>query len=98
MTPAVNRSSAASEGCDPEPARDRYLCDPFPGLRLASPDGGVRRCVASKFDVAPPSARTVLQLLHEPRLLELSRELGVVVKSSANEEEQVGALAHKSRD
>jgi len=54
--------------------------------------------VASKYDIAPPSPRTVLELLPKPRLLELSKELGVVVKSSANKDDQVGALVRKNRD
>ncbi len=50
--------------------------------------------MAAKFDVV--SARSVLELLPKARLLELSRELGVVVKSSATKEDQVGVLARKS--
>ena len=38
----------------------------------------------------------MLELLPKARLLELSRELGVVVKSSATKEDQVGVLAHRS--
>ena len=52
--------------------------------------------MAAKFDVVPPSPRSVLELLPKARLLELSRELGVVVKSSATKEDQVGVLARKS--
>lgn len=52
--------------------------------------------MATKFDLVPPSPRTVLELLPKARLVELSRELGVVVKTSASKEDQVGALARKA--
>ena len=53
--------------------------------------------MAIKFDIEPPSPRTVLQLLPKPRLADLSRELGVVLKGSMNKEDQVAALARKGR-
>lgn len=53
--------------------------------------------MATKFDVVPPSPRTVLELLPKARLLELSRELGVVVKSSATKDDQVGAISRRAR-
>lgn len=53
--------------------------------------------MATKFDLIPPSPRTVLELLPKPRLLELSRDLGVVVKRSASKDDQVGALARRGK-
>lgn len=55
----------------------------------------VRSGVAIQFDIRPPSAKSVLRLLQKARLVEISRELGVVVKSSATKEDQVNALARK---
>jgi hypothetical protein len=49
--------------------------------------------VASKFNIIPPSPRSVLRLLLKPRIAEISRDLGVVVKTSATKEDQVNALA-----
>jgi hypothetical protein len=49
--------------------------------------------VSTQSNFALPSPRTVLELLPKARLLELSRELGVSVRSSVNKEEQVSALA-----
>jgi hypothetical protein len=55
--------------------------------------GSVRFAWPRSTKFALPSPRTVLELLPKARLLELSRDLGVVVRSSANKEEQVSALA-----
>ncbi|HYO93171.1 MAG TPA: DISARM system SNF2-like helicase DrmD, partial [Polyangiaceae bacterium] len=57
----------------------------------------VQTAVSVKFDVVPPSTRTVLRLLSKPRLVELSRELGVVVRSSASKDDQLAALARKAK-
>jgi hypothetical protein len=65
------------------------------GSRLREYDRGW--AVAANFEVAPPSSRTVLQILPKPRIVELSRELGVVVKSSSTKDDQVHALARKTK-
>lgn len=53
----------------------------------------VRSDVTATRQFVPPSPRTVLKVLTKPRLVDLSRELGVPLKVNASKDEQLGAFA-----